>query len=140
MKISTRGRYGLRILVDLAMQEADKPRLIKEIAESQQISKKYISQLIVDLRVAGLICSVRGAKGGLVMAKKAEDISLRAIIEAMEGELAIVDCIHATQDCERYAACQTRNVWERLNCEIRNSMEQITLAEIIANDNEPCIG
>lgn len=140
MKISTRGRYGLRILVDLAMQKEDKPRLIKEIAESQQISKKYISQLILDLREAGLIGSVRGAKGGLRMAKRAEEISLRAIIEAMEGELAIVDCIQSTQGCERYSECQTRNVWERLNSEIRNSMEQITLAEIIANYDEHCIG
>ena len=93
MKISTKGRYGLRILLDLALHAKESPRQMKEIAQSQQISEKYISRLILSLNKAGLIISLRGAKGGLQLAKPPKEITLLDIIEAMEGPVCIVECV-----------------------------------------------
>ena len=101
MKISTKGRYGLRILLDLATHVSEKPRLIRDIAESQQISEKYISRLIVDLRRARLVRSVRGANGGFHLAKSPKEITLLEILETMEGTISIVDCILTPEKCPR---------------------------------------
>ena len=76
MKISTKGRYGLRILLDLALHEGDSPRMIRDIAESQQISEKYISRLIIDLRQGGILESIRGAKGGYKLSRNPESITV----------------------------------------------------------------
>ncbi len=133
MKISTKGRYGLRILLDLALHDGEEPRLIRDIAESQQISPKYISRLIIDLRRAGLVRSIRGSKGGFRLAQKPEAVTLLEVMEVMEGPLSIVDCVQSPRRCERNEACVTREIWNRVNTEIRESMRKITLQEIIDN-------
>ena len=132
MKISTKGRYGLRILIDLALHESEKPRLIRDIAESQQISEKYISRLIVELRRARLVRSVRGANGGYFLAKSPKEITLLEILETMEGTISIVDCVLAPETCPRVSHCSTRNIWEKLNSGIRELMRNITFEEILA--------
>ncbi len=101
MKISTKGRYGLRILIDLAMHDPEKPRLIRDIARSQQISEKYISCLMISLRRGRLIRSVRGMNGGYHLAKDPKEISLLEILEIMEGSLSIVDCVQCPEKCKR---------------------------------------
>ncbi len=131
MKISTKGRYGLRILLDLATHVSEKPRLIRDIAESQQISEKYISRLIVDLRRARLVRSVRGANGGFHLAKSPKEITLLEILETMEGTISIVDCILAPEKCPRNHNCTARGIWSNLNEGIRDMMRTITLEEII---------
>lgn len=131
MKISTKGRYGLRILLDLAMHDSSKPRLIRDIAQSQQISEKYISRLIIDLRRAKLVQSIRGAKGGFQIAKKPEDITLLQVVEIMEGPLSIVDCVRSPEKCDRNGQCPTRDVWGNVNAKIRDAMQEVTLKEII---------
>ncbi len=133
MKISTKGRYGLRILLDLALHDSETPRLIRDIASSQQISEKYISRLIIDLRRAGMVRSIRGAKGGFRIAKKPETITLLDVVEVMEGPLSIVDCVRFPEKCNRTANCATREIWNKLNSEIRESMSRITLADILEN-------
>ena len=86
MKISTKGRYGLRILLDIALYRVgDKPRMIREIASNQEISEKYISRLIIELRKAGFVRSVRGVNGGYTLTRKPEDISVLDVLETMEG-------------------------------------------------------
>lgn len=131
MKISTKGRYGLRILLDLAVHENDTPRMIRDIAESQQISEKYISRLIIDLRRAGMVRSIRGAKGGFRLSRTPAEITLLDVVEAMEGPLAIVDCVSEPGKCAHHCRCITREIWEDLNGEIRVAMGKMTLQGIM---------
>ena len=132
MKISTKGRYGLRILMDLAIHQSDKPRLIRDIAKSQQISEKYISRLVIALRKAGLIRSVRGVNGGFHLDRKPEDITLLEVVEVMEGPLSIVDCVTVPKKCSHHANCAPREIWCKLNEDIRAIMSRTTLADILA--------
>ena len=111
MKISTKGRYGLRILIDLALHDGDSPRLIRDIARSQEISEKYISRLMVPLRRAGLIRSIRGAR-----------------------PVSIVDCVSTPEGCSRASCCRSREIWTDLNAEIRDSMRKIRLLDILCSD------
>jgi Rrf2 family protein len=140
MKISTKGRYGLRILLDLAIHDDGMPRLIRDIAESQEISEKYISRLIIDLRKAGMVRSIRGAKGGFRLARKPEQLTLLAIVEAMEGRLAIVNCVQTPETCSRNGDCATYEIWDQLNDQIRDAMSQITLRDIIENHRKRSAG
>ncbi len=133
MKISTKGRYGVRILLDLALHENTEPRLIRDIAASQRISEKYISRLIIALRRAGMVRSIRGAHGGFRLAKAPGELTLLDIVEVMEGPLSIVDCVKMPGKCGSSGECATREIWERLNAEIRASMSRITLQDIVAN-------
>ena len=131
MKISTKGRYGLRILMDLAIHQSEKPRLIRDIAKSQQISEKYISRLVIALRKAGMIRSIRGVNGGFHIAMKPEEITLLNVIEVMEGPLSIVDCVAAPKRCSMHENCAPREVWCKLNEDIRDLMRRTTLADIL---------
>jgi len=133
MKISTKGRYGLRIVLDLVMRQSGSPRLLRDIAESQQLSEKYLSRLMVDLRRAGLVHSIRGAKGGFRIAKKAEEITLLDVVEAMEGPLSIIDCVADPDNCDRHDTCVTRDIWGQLNADIRANMSKVTVQDIIKN-------
>ncbi len=132
MKISTKGRYGLRILIDIAIHNSNSPRMIKQIAESQQISSKYVSRLILELKNAGFVKSVRGVNGGYILAKSPNAISLLDVVEAMEGELSIVDCVMNSDCCGRCSTCPARNVWKTANDSLRNSLGWLTLASAIS--------
>ena len=131
MKISTKGRYGLRILIDLATHDPGKPRMLKDIAQSQQISEKYISRLVIDLRRAKLVRSVRGVNGGFHLAKLPEEITLLEVLETMEGPLSVVDCVRSPEKCHRQTLCPARDIWEKLNDGIRELMRNITLDDIL---------
>ena len=131
MKISTKGRYGLRILIDLATHDPAKPRLIRDIAQSQQISEKYISRLVIDLRRAKLIRSVRGVNGGFHLARNPEGITLLEILETMEGPISVVDCVRSPEKCKRQALCPARDIWTELNDGIRQLTRRITLDDIL---------
>ena len=131
MKISTKGRYGLRILIDLATHDPGKPRLIRDIAQSQQISEKYISRLVINLRRAKLIRSVRGINGGFHLAKAPEQITLLEILETMEGPLSVVDCVRSPEKCKRQTLCPARTIWQELNEGIRELTKKITLDDIL---------
>ena len=131
MKISTKGRYGLRILIDLAIHDPEKPRMIRDIALSQQISEKYISRLVIDLRRAKLIRSVRGINGGFHLAKMPEKITLLDILETMEGPISVVDCVRSPEKCRRTSLCPARDIWQQLNDGIRSLTAKITLEDIL---------
>ncbi len=131
MKISTKGRYGLRILIDLATHDPEKPRLIRDIAHSQQISEKYISRLVIDLRRAHLIRSVRGVNGGFHLAKRPDEITLLEILETMEGPISVVDCVRSPEKCKRQTLCPARSIWMELNDGIRDLTKKITLDDIL---------
>ena len=131
MKISTKGRYGLRILIDLAMHDPGKPRMLRDIAQSQQISETYISRLVIDLRRAKLVRSVRGVNGGFHLAKAPEQITLLEVLETMEGPLSVVECVRSPEKCKRQMLCPARNIWARLNDGIRELTRNITLDDIL---------
>ena len=136
MKISPKGRYGLRILIDLATHDGTKPRLVRDIAESQQISEKYISRLIIDLRRARLVRSARGRNGGFFLARPPQEITLLDILETMEGTISVVDCVMQPEKCGSHGECTARNVWKKLNDGIRELMRGITFEDILTEYNK----
>lgn len=131
MKISTKGRYGWRILLDLALY-GETPRQMREIAASQGISEKYISRLMNPLNKAGFVRSIRGVKGGFVLAKNPADITLLAVVEAMEGRVAVVECVTNKAFCTKSNDCSACEMWTGLSAEIRHAMAKVTLADLTA--------
>jgi len=131
MKISTRTRYGLRLLTSLASEYGNKPVFLKDIAAGEEISEKYLSLIVIPLRGTGLITSVRGAHGGYCLARAPKLINLRQVMEAMEGEICLVDCVKYPLSCSRSAGCPTHDVWNILNARIKSTMNNITLADLI---------
>ena len=132
MKITAKARYALRILMDIALNEKrERPRTIKEIADEQGIGEKFISRIVVTLREAGMISSSRGREGGFRLAKAPCDISLLAIIEAVQGEIALVDCVASRTICTRSEACVTRTVWSDVNLLIRSTLQTVSLEQIL---------
>lgn len=132
MKLSTKGRYGLRAMIDLALYSEKEPVNIQSIANRQNISESYLEQLVRKLRTAGLVCSVRGAGGGYQLAKPAEEISVGDVLRALEGNLDAVSCSAGTdQGCEGADLCVTRYVWERINESITQTVDSIRIDQLV---------
>lgn len=133
MMISTRGRYALRMMVDLAEHEEDGYVALKEIALRQNISKKYLEQIIPILNHAGLLQTVRGHQGGYRLAKAPADYTIGEILRATEGSTAPVACLeHGVNACPRQSFCKTLPIWQGLQDVIDNYLDGITLAELVA--------
>ena len=134
MKITTKGRYGLRAMVDLAGCEENGPVSIHSIAERQGISDGYLEQLIGKLKKAGLVESTRGATGGYRLAKAAEEISVGDILRALEGSLHPIDCpeIDAEYSCANEGACVTKLVWKKIGDAIEDTVNHISLQDLKA--------
>lgn len=133
MKISTRGRYGLRALVDLAVHGGEETISLSSIAGRQQISVSYLEQLIPKLRNAGLVNSIRGAQGGYVLAKPANEISVGDVLRALEGDLRPVDCAELIKDqeCSGSDYCVTKYVWQKINDSINETVDNIMISELV---------
>lgn len=132
MKISTKGRYALRLMLDLAMNEEGHVVRIKDIAARQDISDKYLEQIISILNKAGYVRSTRGPQGGYMLKKKPEDYTVGMILRLTEGSLAPVACVEEDAlVCEREEACATVEVWKRLNQAINGVVDHMTLADLV---------
>lgn len=132
MKISTKGRYALRLMLDLALNEAGKPVRIREIAGRQEISDKYLEQIISVLNKAGFVRSVRGPQGGYLLTKKPEEYTVGMILRLTEGSMAPVDCIGDENTfCSHIDNCATSLVWKRLNDAVSDVIDHITLADLV---------
>jgi Rrf2 family protein len=131
MKLSTRSRYGTRLMAILALRYGHGPVLLREISEREAISEKYLSQIVIPLRSASLIRSVRGARGGYVLAREPAQIDLRQIVEALEGGLDIADSDASAAKSASLAGLVVRGVWEELGAQIARSLSEITLEEIV---------
>ncbi len=130
MRLSTRSEYGLRALVSLVHRQGDQPVPLRVIAEDEGISEQYLEQIFVELRRAGFVVSVRGAKGGYRLARAAEDIRVGDVIRLLEGSLAPYDCLDDEgPGCVRQDRCYTRKVWQRLQDSIEDTLGQMSLAE-----------
>ncbi|MBQ7826568.1 MAG: Rrf2 family transcriptional regulator [Clostridia bacterium] len=131
MMISTKGRYALRIMIDLAQHDSDIPVSVREIADRQDISGKYMEQIIGVLTRAGLLRSVRGAQGGYHLTKPAREITVGMILRATEGDLAPAECVKSEVPCGRTNECSTRLVFEKVYSAINNVIDNVTLDELI---------
>lgn len=136
MKLSTRGRYGVRLMFDLALHYGDGPIFLKDIAERQAISAKYLWQLINPLKTTRLIISTRGAHGGYILGRAPENICLKEILDVLEGSLCLVDCVDNPSICDRAPSCVSRDIWEEVSKGMRQTLENITLAEMVKRAKE----
>jgi len=130
LKASTRVRYSLRAMIELALHEGTGPMLLRELAQAQRISIKYLEQLTIALRRVGLVQSERGPQGGYELARPATEITAKEIIEAVEGPLELLDCMSRPASCERATACAARSLWTRVNDAIDDVLSRTTLAEL----------
>ena len=131
MRISTRGRYSTRMMLELGLGYGKGPILLKEIAKSQEISMKYLSQLVLPLKVAGLIMGTRGAHGGYLLTKPPEDIKLSEIITSVEGSLNPVECVDNPDICPRSDFCVTIEIWEEMGKRNLEVLESCTLKDLV---------
>ena len=132
MKISAKARYGLRILLDVALHETHaRPRTIKEIADAQGISEKFISRIVVPLRERGMIKSERGKLGGFRLAQAPSDITLLAVIETLQGPISLVDCVADKAGCVRSGTCVARSGWTDVNTAVRAALRGMTLETVL---------
>jgi len=127
--ISTRSRYGLRFLIDLAEQGQAGPIDLASIAARQEISEQYLSKLTQPLKAAGLVRTERGAKGGYELAKAPHTIDLWTVVEALEGHSALLECSSHPESCPRSNSCRTLPVWTGLDRVVRDYLERISLAD-----------
>ena len=134
MKLSTKGRYGLRAVLDLAVNTDNEAVALSQIAERQEISVNYLEQLIAKLRKSGIVNSIRGAQGGYVLAKPAEEISIGDILRSLEGDLSPVDCSELSDsdtECSHSDLCVTKYVWKRISDSINGAVDGIMLSELV---------
>jgi len=130
MKLSTRSRYGTRMMLDLAQHYDDSPVQIGEIAKRQDISVKYLEQLIIPLKKANYIKSVRGPKGGHMLAKPPEETTVGEIVELLEGGINLSDCIENPDTCDRSETCLTRCLWETATRAMYQELNSMTLSDM----------
>ncbi len=131
MKLSTRTRYGLRAILELAIQHDKEPLKIKTIARRQEISRKYLEQLISMLKSSGIVKSVRGPKGGYFLAKNPAAITLYDLFKALEGPGATVECLENQDYCSRYQNCVARQAWVKLQEAIAEVLKSITMQDLV---------
>ncbi|MFH1459004.1 MAG: Rrf2 family transcriptional regulator [Candidatus Omnitrophota bacterium] len=131
MKLSTRTRYGTRLMLELGIHYDQGPIFLKDIAKLEDISEKYLSQIIIPLKNSGLVNSFRGAHGGYVLAKPPNKISMRSIIEVLEGNLSLVDCVKKPSLCSRVSMCTTRSLWGLLSDKVGEVLQEMTLLDLV---------
>lgn len=138
MKLSTKGRYGLRAVLDLAVHSQEEAVALSQVAERQNISISYLEQLIAKLKKAGIVSSIRGAQGGYVLAKSTDDISVGDILRALEGNLNPVDCaeiMEGKSSCTGSDHCVTKYVWKKISDSINETVDNIKLSELVEESN-----
>ena len=136
MRISTKGRYGTRAMVDIGENYGKGPVSLRKLAERQCISMKYMEQIIPLLKTSGLIRSSRGARGGYVLAKEPRKISLHDIVQALEGSWSLVDCLDDDTLCNRAEECATCEIWHDIQEAIYRILDSTTLADMIDRHQE----
>ncbi|MCX5852469.1 MAG: Rrf2 family transcriptional regulator [Deltaproteobacteria bacterium] len=131
MKLTTRSRYGVRIMVALADSNGMGPVFLKDIAKQEDLSEKYLSLIVIPLRRAGLIQSTRGAYGGYILARDAKDITVGEIVDVLEGGTCVSDCVENPSKCSRASTCAVRDIWSDLGDSIKSTLDRITLASLV---------
>lgn len=138
MKLSTKGRYGLRAVIDLALYSETEPVSLAAVAERQGVSISYLEQLIAKLKKAGIVKSTRGAQGGYRLAEDAAKISVGDVLRALEGDLNPVDCVESggESECASYDFCVTKYVWKRISDSINQVVDTMFLSELVEESRQ----
>jgi len=136
MKLSTRTRYGVRLMLDLAVNRDRGQIFLKDIAREEDISEKYLSLIIIPLKARGLVSSTRGAHGGYTLAKPATEITLKEIVDILEGDICLVDCVKNPSACSRSDTCASRDLWTKVSDRISQTLDAITLDELVRMSRE----
>jgi Rrf2 family protein len=136
MKLPTRIRYGVRLMLALAERWPQGPVFLKDIAREEGISEKYLSLIIIPLRTKGLVTSTRGAHGGYTLARSPEEISVEEVVEAIDGKPTLVDCVANNGVCPRADRCATRDVWSILGDRITETLNAVDLAQLVKTKRE----
>lgn len=136
MKLSTRGRYATRALLDLALHPGEDLATLKDIARRQQISIRYLEHLITPLVAAGIVRSMRGPRGGISLARPPQEIRLSEVIQLLEGSTAPVECLDNPAVCERSATCVTRDVWGELRKAMDDVLGATTIADLVERQKQ----
>lgn len=132
MKISTKGRYAVRLMLDLALHNTGEAVSIKDISKRQEVSDKYLEQIISILNKAGFVRSIRGAQGGYMLKKDPKEYTVGMILRLTEGSLAPVDCVEDEETtCPRKQSCVTYIIWKKMNDAINGVVDNITLADLV---------
>ena len=140
MNLSTRSRYGVRAMVELAVQCGDGPVRLRTLAKNQAIPLRYLAGIVRDLRRTGLIRSMRGAHGGYLLVRSPTEIRLSDIVQCLEGSVSPVPCVDDPEVCTRHAECVTREVWAKVNDAILGVLRSMTLQEMVERAAEKKAG
>ena len=133
MKLSTRTRFGLRIMLQIAEEGHRGPVFARRIADTQGISQAYVDQILLPLRTGGLLKSVRGRRGGYLLGRDASKITVLDVLETLEGPLNLVECIGDARACDRSKSCATRQVWADTSTALRETLADVDLAQLKTN-------
>jgi Rrf2 family transcriptional regulator, cysteine metabolism repressor len=136
MKLSTRARYGVRLMLALAQNYGKEPVYLKDIAKQEAISDKYLSLIIIPLRNTGLVSSVRGAYGGYNLSKDPKLINLKEIVDVLEGDCSLVNCVKDPSACPRISTCASHDIWAILEGKISETLSSITLDKMVLMSQE----
>ena len=136
MRLSSKGRYGARLMLELALCYGMGPVLLKDIAKRQGISEGYLEHLLPPLKAAGLVRSSRGAHGGYRLAKAPSEITLKEIVYTLEGSLSPAECVDAPSVCQRARYCVTRDIWKELREKISQTLESVTLEDMVERQRD----
>jgi Rrf2 family protein len=133
IRVSTKGRYGTRLMLNLARNynEGQKAVILKHVAEEEEISIRYLEQIIIPLKIYKLVKSIRGAGGGYSLARKPSEITLCSILEALEGSCALVDCVEDKEFCHRLPTCAAHEIWREASDILKNYFEKVTLQYVV---------
>ncbi len=131
MKLSTRGRYSTRALLDLALHQGKRPVPLENVAQREQISLQYLAHLMTPLIARGIVRSTRGPRGGISLAKAPEEIKLSEVIQLVEGSIAPTECIDNPEVCSRSSSCVTRDVWSEMKKAMDGVLESTTLQDLV---------
>ncbi len=134
MKLSTKGRYGLKAMLDLALHDSEGQVALKSIAERQGLSENYLEQLFAILRKAELVKSIRGAQGGYILSQTPDNITVGSILRALEGSLAPTECVTDSSEplyCSKSEKCVTKLVWEKIRDKVNEVVDSMTLADLL---------
>lgn len=136
MKLSTKSRYGLRALFDMAYHSGTLPSQIKDISRRQQISPRYLEQIFQDLKSAGLLKSKRGPQGGYTLTRKPADITVLDVVRATEGKLSLVDCDKTDEGCAFDSQCVTQKIWQEAGNRLNDYFAEVTLDDLCRDAKE----
>lgn len=136
MKLSTKGCYGTRLMLDLALHYGNGPIPLKDIAERQEISEKYLGHLIPLLKASGLINSAQGAHGGYFLTKPARDITVGEIVQSVEGNMSLVECVTKPSICDKASTCVTREIWKEIREKMMETLESTTLQDMVEQQRQ----